>query len=690
MKVSFLRTIGLMVLLIYSGITANVTPQSYATLLKAFNDAYNSDMRAVDKIATMSVNFITLEGAYQYDFKTNPRLLGNISTYLGNQQLLVDFREFGPDFLRMLRKKIADLILAITPAYAPAASPVPAPQSQAPEKEVTQSQVQTAWTTLFNIRRRIIADPTVLIEQADRILDELKIVRAFYDKNKGNLGLLKGIANRGSTPQVPIDQGWLPTIAALEKDALTAKGVYFWERVENLSSIAARTRLKFKAASAQSALEWLKKAEEFYEQNQEKTEILEDILSKPELGEIRHYKTWPKAIAGMKIELNRMIKVGIADAKDAAADQEKRRAQAPQPSQPKPAPASATAAQPAPRPGNLSAHTQAIVSHAKKISELTQVAQEANELEPVLEAYTKILRESADLDIYFNNNKTALSAQELKLITEIQNATHATNLEAVRKKIVIMIKEQTIDEASFAAGKANIKAGLVYGLKLLDNATFKLRQVLQEALSIANTQSDQNTSQSLSLFKEIKTYAILIIERAKDEKTNIAKRYNGDEDEAQKVIDDINAFAATIIEECDRFIEEISGEKVVFKDYYAILKTNRDATAQEITKAYRQLAKTEHPDKHPTERLKYTDLFKPIGEAYELLSDKFRRSIYNIQYDAKQKAAGRRAGEPIRGAATPTPAPTTPAVTAAPEEPETSESAPAGAPTKPTGAEEMD
>lgn len=64
------------------------------------------------------------------------------------------------------------------------------------------------------------------------------------------------------------------------------------------------------------------------------------------------------------------------------------------------------------------------------------------------------------------------------------------------------------------------------------------------------------------------------------------------------------------------------------RDYYEVLGVSRNATAEEIKKAYRQLAIKYHPDKNP-DNPEAEDKFKEAAEAYEVLSNAEKRQQYN-------------------------------------------------------------
>jgi len=65
-----------------------------------------------------------------------------------------------------------------------------------------------------------------------------------------------------------------------------------------------------------------------------------------------------------------------------------------------------------------------------------------------------------------------------------------------------------------------------------------------------------------------------------------------------------------------------------FKDYYQTLGVARDATAEEIKKAYRKLARKYHPDVNPNNK-EAEKKFKEINEANEVLSDPEKRKKYD-------------------------------------------------------------
>jgi DnaJ-class molecular chaperone len=84
------------------------------------------------------------------------------------------------------------------------------------------------------------------------------------------------------------------------------------------------------------------------------------------------------------------------------------------------------------------------------------------------------------------------------------------------------------------------------------------------------------------------------------------------------------------------------------RDYYSLLGVEQDATAEEIKRAYRKLARELHPDINPDSAAQ--DRFKEITAAYEVLSDPEKRRIVDLGGDPLSPGGGQGgAGNPFTG-----------------------------------------
>jgi curved DNA-binding protein CbpA len=78
------------------------------------------------------------------------------------------------------------------------------------------------------------------------------------------------------------------------------------------------------------------------------------------------------------------------------------------------------------------------------------------------------------------------------------------------------------------------------------------------------------------------------------------------------------------------------GSATVGRSLYDVLGVRRDASAEDIRRAYRRAALREHPDRNPADKERAEERFKELGRAYEVLRDPERRHAY----DSSGRVAG--------------------------------------------------
>ena len=84
------------------------------------------------------------------------------------------------------------------------------------------------------------------------------------------------------------------------------------------------------------------------------------------------------------------------------------------------------------------------------------------------------------------------------------------------------------------------------------------------------------------------------------------------------------------------------------RDYYEVLGVDKNATDDQLKKAYRKLAKKYHPDANPNNKEEAEKKFKEVNEAYETLSDAQKRKMYD-QFGPDGPQGGFGGGGPFGG-----------------------------------------
>ncbi len=86
------------------------------------------------------------------------------------------------------------------------------------------------------------------------------------------------------------------------------------------------------------------------------------------------------------------------------------------------------------------------------------------------------------------------------------------------------------------------------------------------------------------------------------------------------------------------------------QDYYSILGVSRNASADELKKAYRKLALKYHPDRNPDDK-EAEENFKKVNNAYQVLGDEEKRARYDqLGHDMYTRAGGAGGGGPTMDA----------------------------------------
>lgn len=78
-------------------------------------------------------------------------------------------------------------------------------------------------------------------------------------------------------------------------------------------------------------------------------------------------------------------------------------------------------------------------------------------------------------------------------------------------------------------------------------------------------------------------------------------------------------------------------------DYYKVLGLQKSASQEDVKKSYHKLALKWHPDKNPSNKEEAEKKFKAVAEAYEVLSDPQKRSLYDRSVKEHRSRRGRSA-----------------------------------------------